>query len=379
MRAKKAKEPVRIRFKELADGNKSIYLDIYKEGKRKYEFLKLYLIPEKTPFDKRQNKVTIEAANAIKAKRIIELTNGQAGITPTANESKLLLSDLMDLYSESRAANSTKHGHGISRSKQIAVVASHLRNFNQAVMLKDIDKDFCIGFSNYIQGVTVYGGKHIGKGTANGYFAIFISALNYAVKMGFISSNPASMLESDQKPQKHSAERGYLTREELIKLMETPKQERTKFPFLFSCFTGLRFVDVMGLTWANIVQSGNGLCVSYTAQKTGKKEIVPIPMENVSVILPERTGKENDFVFERWSDKGINQSVDKWAKEAGIKKHITFHTARHTYATLLLTQGADLYTVSKLLGHSEIKTTQIYAEIIDRKKEEAASLLNGLI
>lgn len=379
MKTKKAKEPVRIRFKELTDGNKSIYLDIYHEGKRKYEFLKLYLIPEKTPFDKQQNRVTMNSANAIKAQRIIELTNGKAEIIDRTELGKMFLSDLMKQYGDSRKENSIKRGHGLSRSKQIAVVASHLQEFRPKAKVKDVDKDFCNEFSNYIQNVIVYGGKHIDKGTAHTYFRIFVSVMNYAVRLGIINVNPTTLMEAEQKPAKKTSERSYLTKEELSKMIDTPKQERTKQPFLFSCFTGLRFVDVMGLTWENIVTSGNGICVSYTAQKTGKKEMVPIPIGNATMILPKRTSKETDFVFDRWSNKGMNQSVEKWAKEAGIKKHVTFHTARHTYATLLLTQGADLYTVSKLLGHSEIKTTQIYAEIIDKKKEEAASLLNGLI
>lgn len=69
--------------------------------------------------------------------------------------------------------------------------------------------------------------------------------------------------------------------------------------------------------------------------------------------------------------------LDTWAKEAGIQKHVTFHTARHTFATMELTMGADLYTTSKLLGHTEVRTTQIYAKIVNSKKEEAVSLLDS--
>lgn len=378
MKAKKAKEPVRIRFKELADGNKSIYLDIYKDGKRKYEFLKLYLVPEKTPFDKAQNKASVEAANAIKAKRIIELANGQAGIVDKGKGKKMLLSDLMSIYANERAKNSIKNGHSISRSKQIAVVASHLQEFRPNAKLGDVDKKFCIEYSEYIQSVIVYGGKHIGKTTAYDYFAIFNSALNFAVKRDLIDNNPIAKMESEQRPKKAKINRDFLTLDELKAMIDTPKQERTRKPFLFSCFTGLRFGDVIGLTWGNVVKDGVTVKVCVTAQKTGKQVIVPVP--NIDDILPNRgNAGDDDFVFERWSNKGINYSVGEWAKAAGIMgKKVTFHTARHTYATMLLTKGADLYTVSKLLGHAEIRTTQIYAEIIDKKKEEAANLLNGL-
>lgn len=376
---KKAKEPVRIRFKKLANGNESIYLDIYKDGKRKYEFLKLYRIPEVTPSDKERNKTTMDAVNVIKAKRIIELTNGQAGIIDKSKGKKMLLSDLMSLYANEKAKNSIKNGHSTSRSKQIAVVASHLQSYKPNAKLGDIDKKFCVDYSEYIQNVTVYGGKHIGKTTAYDYFAIFNSALNFAVKRDLIDNNPIGKMEDEQRPKKAKVNRDFLTIDELKAMINTPKQDRTRKPFLFSCFTGLRFGDVIGLKWEDLFNDGDAIKVKVTAQKTGKQIVVPVP--NADDILPNRgNAGDNDFVFERWSNKGINQSIHDWASAAGIKgKKVTFHTARHTYATMLLTKGADLYTVSKMLGHAEIHTTQIYAEIIDKKKEEAANLLNGIL
>ena len=379
MKAKKAKEPVRIRFKELADGNKSIYLDIYKDGKRKYEFLKLYLIPQKTPFDKQQNEATMRAANAIKAQRIIELANGTAGIIDHGKSGKMLVADLFDLYADHRAKQSQKEGHSLARSKNIKVVLNHIQDYKPNAKLQEIDKDFCKGFADFIQTVVVMGGKHIGKGTAHAYFSIFNAALNFAVKRGLIPTNPIVLLDVDDKPKANNAGRDFLTTEELKQLIATPSKDKIKMPFLFSCFTGLRFGDIMQLDWGNIVEENGTVKVRIITQKTQKPVFIPIP--NAAEILPDRgTAKDGDLVFERISNLHANKNLRRWTESAGIKgKNITFHTARHTYATMLLTKGADLYTVSKLLGHSEIRTTQIYAEIIDKKKEEAANLLNGLI
>jgi len=86
-----------------------------------------------------------------------------------------------------------------------------------------------------------------------------------------------------------------------------------------------------------------------------------------------------DLVFASLpTEPAMNRTLKAWAERAGIEKNLTLHTARHTYATTLLTKGADLYTVSKLLGHSEVATTQIYAKIVDKKKVDAVNLLDNL-
>lgn len=371
--AKKAKEPVTIRFKELSNGNKSIYLDIYQNGKRQYEFLKLYLIPNTTPFAKRQNDETMKAANAIKAQKIIDLANGKAGIKSTTSKS-LLLFDLMEAYAKERAAK----GQSLKRSLTIKAAAKLIEQYKGKAMLANVDKDFCKGLSEYLKTAKVKGNKTISKSSAQAYFAIFNAALNFAMRRGIIEANPTRLMEADEKPTRGNEQREYLTIDELRQMMIAPTNDKVKKPFLFGCFTGLRFGDIMSLCWSDIVTNEGKNFVSIQTEKTQKRVFIPIPSE--ADILPERgTAKDNDFVFERVSNVWANQVISQWAEKARINKYITFHTSRHTYATMLLTKGADLYTVSKLLGHSEIKTTQIYAEIIDKKKEEAANLLNGIL
>ncbi len=92
----------------------------------------------------------------------------------------------------------------------------------------------------------------------------------------------------------------------------------------------------------------------------------------------ERVGKSGeDYVFGS-VPHSYNDYIAAWAKAAGITKHITHHTSRHTFATMMLTLGADLYTTSKLLGHADVKMTQVYAKIVNRKKDEVVNLVNGL-
>jgi hypothetical protein len=99
---KKAKEPVKIRFKQLANGNQSVYLDYYKEGKRKYEFLKLYIVPENNPAAKEQNRQTLELTNAVKAKRIVELQNNAHGFTNNGTRSKVNIIDYIKAIAEKK-------------------------------------------------------------------------------------------------------------------------------------------------------------------------------------------------------------------------------------------------------------------------------------
>jgi len=372
----KAKEPVKIRFKTLANGNRSIYLDIYKDGKRRYEFLKLYLIPQKTPFDKQQNEITIRAANAIKSKRIIELANGDAGIIDRAAFEKMPLSELMALFAEEKR----KKSQSMNRYYTVVSTAKSLEDYRKGVRIGDIDKAYCIGYAEYLKNAENkrIGGK-LHKTTMQCYFVTLNAALNYAVRRGFILQNPVNLMEADDRPHRGKVQRDYLSIEELQAMINTKTSPKAKKPFLFSCFTGLRFGDVMRLTWSNIVTENGITKVHIVTEKTLEPVFIPIP--NSTDILPERgEASETDHIFSQLTNTMVNRYIVQWAKDAGVKgKHVTFHTARHTYATMLLTKGADLYTVSKLLGHAEIKTTQIYAEIIDKKKEEAANLLNGIL
>lgn len=370
----KAKEPIRLRMKDLSNGNKSLYLDIYRDGKRSYEYLKMYIVPETDANSRRQNQATLIAANKIKADRIIELTNGEAGIKQAKEEPKVLLLDWMKEYKKRQEKRGKKDGRQIDVAMRILAMYA-----GENVTMDMIDKSFCQGYIDYL--LTEYrpNGKAIQHTTAHNYYRVFNGALNSAVRDDIIKINPFTRISSSDKIHKPESKREYMTVDEVRKLIATPMQnEEVKSAYLFSCFCGLRISDIIGLKWENVYQDGKQTRLEVVMQKTKAPIYLPLSPEALRW-MPERGDKgPGDKVFHLPSTAAVNALIKPWAKAAGINKHFTFHTARHTFATMMLTLGADLYTTSKLLGHTDVRMTQVYAKIVNKKKDEAVNLVNGL-
>ena len=150
-----------------------------------------------------------------------------------------------------------------------------------------------------------------------------------------------------------------------------------KNAFIFSCLTGLRWSDIDKLRWSEVRDEDTGSRVIFRQKKTDGLEYLYVS-EQSRKLLGKRTN-ESDRVFRGLKYGAVyNTEILRWCMKAGITKHITFHSARHTNAVLLLENGADIYTVSKRLGHREIRTTEIYTKIIDEKMKEAANLIPEL-
>ena len=122
---------------------------------------------------------------------------------------------------------------------------------------------------------------------------------------------------------------------------------------------------------------GKGEYIDMEMQKTEKPVIIPLS-EEAKRWLPKPRGNDIPFFDIPTTQTVIGRALHKWAEAAGIEKHISFHSSRHTFGTMMLTLGADLFTTSKLMGHSNIQTTEIYAKIVDKKKEEAINLIDGM-
>ncbi len=245
---------------------------------------------------------------------------------------------------------------------------------NKPLRFEDVDLKLIEQFRLFLLTAPAGGNKtgKISRNTASAYFSIFKAGLKQAFIDEYLTVDIASKVKNIPTDE---VRREYLTIEELNKLASTPCQNPViKRAALFSALTGLRHSDIQKLRWSEIEETSKGYRLNFTQKKTKGVEYMPIS-EQAFDLCGER--KEFDrLVFEGLPNPSwISKPVERWVKSAGITKHITFHCFRHTYATLQLAGGTDIYTVSKMLGHSNVKTTQIYAKVVDEKKEKATDTI----
>jgi len=358
---------VTLRRKDLSDDKVRLYLDIYNPDnghvKRKKESLKLFLYKNpKTPIEKVHNKETSQLAESIKAQRQIDLQNGLSGFSNKKHLKENFIEYFEKLTFE-RKASIGNYGNWDSALKHLkAFFGSHLA-FNA------VNEEQLEAFKKHLL-------SKVSKNSASSYFAKAKAALNKAFDDKIINENPGKRVKGITA---ELPKREFLTEEELKKLFnyecDTPVLKRA---FLFSALSGLRWSDIIKLRWSELHHDDSlGYNIRYKQKKTGKNESLPIN-ETAFNLLGPRLG-QNDKVFaglvySAWT----NHKLQMWVMKAGVNKDITFHCARHSYATLLLTNDVDIYTVSKMLGHSELKTTQIYTRVLDMKKIDAVKKLEVL-
>lgn len=374
------KEPVRLREKKLASGGASLYLDFYVNGRRSYEFLKLYLVPEKSRADKERNRQTLQLANAIKAKRIVEAQSNAHGFAPSRDASKVRFFD----FFRSRCEDERKEGSRGSYDHWMSCLR-HLEVYERddSVTFAKITPDWVRKFREYLDkkavtwsryGVERRGSKHLSETTKLGYFNKLKTALGIAVKRHIIPANPADEVEGFRR---RDSARMYLTQDEVRRLAATPcPNDTVRRAFLFSCLTGLRRSDVERLRWEDVHDQDGLVRLIFAQKKTGGQEYLDIAAQAATLMGERSVGPVFPGLV---SPARTNLILRRWVARAGIRKHISFHCARHTFATLMLDIGTDIYTVSKLLGHRELTTTQVYAKILDRAKQEAVAGIPDLL
>lgn len=366
--------------KQTKKGQISLYLEYYKgtvkteEGKTKairdYEYLDLYLKENpQTKQERQTNKETLELAKSIKAKRELEIKNGQYGFKRSGSSN----ADFMVLFEEEAQKRKAKEG---SLSNWL-ISKKHLENYlgSDTLPFKKIDKKFCEGFKEYLTKVKKTDGEPLANSSVASYFSKFRATLNKAVKKRYLSFNPANEVET---PSVKTPKREHLTVEELKAVSKAEcRYPVLKNAFMFACLTGLRWSDVQKLTWSEIEQNTDGWRVVFHQKKTDELQYVEIPDNAKQYLGGPKAPEVRVFKGLKYSTY-MNVALQRWMMKAGVTKNITFHCARHTYAILQLQHGADIYTVSKLLGHKNLKTTQIYADIVDQKRKEAVNRLNQI-
>ncbi|MDR3235627.1 MAG: site-specific integrase [Prevotellaceae bacterium] len=234
-----------------------------------------------------------------------------------------------------------------------------------------IDNRFAEDFRMFLMTAPCGGNKSgtISHNTAATYFSIFKAGLKQAFVDEYLTVDLSAKIKGIPEQE---TRREFLTVEELNTLAATPCEQNTmKRAALFSALTGLRHCDIQKMLWKEIQIDGDQARLNFTQQKTKGVEYMPISAQALQLCGEPR--KPEQLVFEDFPDPSwISSPLKKWLKTAGITKKITFHCFRHTFATLQLSNGTDIYTVSKMLGHTNVKTTQIYAKVVDEKKEKAA-------
>ena len=353
----------------IKNGRLSLYLDYYPEVRNpetmkltRREYLGIYIYARpKTKAKKEFNEDMMQKAEAIRNLRFNSLLNEQFGFF----DHDKLQGDFLGWFEK------------IASKKRDKVMSAYL-HFNNFVHGKcrfiDVNQTLCEKFATYLleeaKGLR-HGKERLSRNSASAFYCAFRSVLKKANKAKLLRENVNDYLESIPT---EDVEKEFLTLDEVKKLVATPcKYDVLKRASLFSCLTGLRISDIENLKWENICEaSEGGLCMHIRTQKTKTVAVLPISDEAVELCGERSEGK----IFKGFRRSMANKPLKDWLKDAGITKQFSFHGFRHTYATLQISAGTDIYTVSKMLTHRSVQTTQIYAALVSEKKRETVGRIS---
>ena len=281
-------------------------------------------------------------------------------------------------FTRSYADERRKEGEKIyeGRCGSVLGMLKHLEVFGGSdIPLKKVDVETVKQFIDYLRSAhdlhkNMKAPGKLSDSTIHLKVNILKSVLREAVRQGLLDENPFDLLPHSYRVKAQYKERTALTQEELIKLSETPcNTPELKEAFLLSCITGLRKSDILSLSINDIEKHDDTYYIYKKMKKTQRWLRLPLP-EEAHHILSKLHAKNDDtpYFFAHLSPHHLGEHLEVWLEDSCIPdKHITFHSGRHTCATLLLTQGTDLYTIMRYLGHQNINTTQRYAHITDQQ------------
>lgn len=333
----------------------SLYLDLIFNDKRTTEFLGLFLL--NTTQSSNQDKQTLKYAQEYRDQKERELLKKQYDFQLVNYDNQTNVFEYIEAF-----------GQGKARLPMYLGLKKHLKvYFGEHLTFRDIDKKFCEGFVDYLS-------TKMNQLTVKTVFSAFKAVINKALREEIITKSPCK----DIIVKAQDAKREFLTEEELKKVVNyETKYEEVKGAFLFSCFTGLRLSDVRKLTFSEIRDG----YLYFRQRKTGDLTMMKLVKDAIKIICRQKAMyPKSVLVFNLpVSKEKINNKVRSIIAGCKIDKKITYHCSRHTFATRLISSGVDIYTVSKLLGHKDLKVTQLYAKLIDTKRDEYVSKIPELM
>ncbi len=239
---------------------------------------------------------------------------------------------------------------------------------------RDINASLCNKFRLYLIRTTgLHNKKRLSYNSACSYYNVFLSMVSLAYKDNILSKDFSRYAET--LTWNHDTGKEFLSNTEIEQLANTPYD---KYPELYtagmlSIYTGIRRSDILSLQWSNVVKVKQEIYLKLKIKKTGKSVMLPLSLPAIQVLKPM---KKDGKIFPSLTEHILNFHIQRWVKLANIDKHISFHCFRHTFAMQLLDRGVDIYTISLLLGHKQVSSTQNYAKITPLKMSQAIHLLD---
>ena len=402
----KSKDNPRLEQRLLADGQISLYLEyylgrrsepvldeagdpvLYDSGKmkgkpkfkvshiRRKENLNLYLVANpRTPLDRQQNKETLELAKKIRFERGQQLLEDMEGYRLKKDREVNFL-EFFQKYNDSY----TKKDYRmmpltLNRFKDFLKETDEYRKYETFIKPDQITKEMMEDFVIYLQG------RSKGEGALN-IFTKFKKVCKYAVENDVMRKNPCEGVRCTAD--KNVLRKDILSMDEVQRLADTHytyENPEIRRAFLFCCYAGLRYCDVKDLTFESVDYSNKRL--SFEQSKTkghSASSGVEIPLSDglIRLIGKPVEGNKKAKIFNLPTFQACNKALARWVKRAGIDKHITWHCARHSCATNLLSNGSNIKTVASILGHSGLRHTEKYTRAVDSLKKAAIDSLPEL-
>jgi len=368
-------KPIYNRKNELLpDGKALVQIEAYLNGKRKYVTTSIYITPRQ--WDKKHQKVKDHPNDIRLNKQIADKIAEFEGLElDRRNAGKPFSLDLITEFVNGKLTNSfTKFMEiEIKQCKEApatkivqTTTLNRLKEFKKDILFSELNYELLTDFERFLTQ------KGLGLNTINKYFRHIRKFINLAINKDLFELNRYPFRKFKAKTEETIREP--LSPEELeaIENVTIPPEQahlqKALDMFLFACYSGLRFSDLTALKKEHIIINDGMQYIDTKMIKTNTPIKIPLsllfngkPIE----ILDRYINSDRKYLFDELTNQYVNRCLKEIATLAGIKKRVTFHTARHTQATYLLYKGVNITTVQKLLGHKKLQTTQIYSKVLD--------------